>query len=281
MSGERRDPGTPPDPSWSPELLADLHAGVLDDEAAEQLRQRVAEDAEAQHVLAALDATSADLADAPPIPIPDDVAARIDAALEQEVRAWSAASPEPSLPSQDVGPGQGPSQDAGTGSGTVVDLAARRRRRRWTWGGVGVLAAAAAVVGIALVPATLTNNQSSDQASGQPPTQLPEQSGPPPLALHDDAQGGVTLSQDEFSEALQSQQYLGDLRDPERLLACLRANGVNGGKPIGAREVTVDGQRAQLFILSTGRLAQFRLLTVGPNCGPNVPATISDSTFGG
>lgn len=269
MSGEQRGPETPQDPPWSPELLADLHAGVLDEEAAEQLRDRVAEDAEAERVLAALDATSADLANVPPIPIPDDVAARIDTALQQEVRTWSDAQPTPATPSHDA-----------RDSGTVVDLAPRRRRR-WAWGGAGALAAAAAVVGVVVIPSVLNSTETGNQAGGQPSSQPSHHSGPPPLALHGDGGGGLTLNRDQLSEALDSQQYVSGLADPERMLACLRANGVDSGNPMGAREVTVDGQRAQLFILSTGKLAQFRLLTVGPECGPDTPATISDSTFGG
>ncbi|HEY0638139.1 MAG TPA: hypothetical protein VGD67_10870, partial [Pseudonocardiaceae bacterium] len=71
-------------PPLSLELLADLHAGVLDDRFAEEVRAQVAADPQAQATLAALDATTAQLGDLPPITIPDDVAARIDAALRDE-----------------------------------------------------------------------------------------------------------------------------------------------------------------------------------------------------
>ncbi|MDQ3154732.1 MAG: hypothetical protein M3R63_24395, partial [Actinomycetota bacterium] len=58
------------------ELLADLHAGVLDDEHAAAVRRLVAADPHAQAVLAALDATVADLRVAPVPGLPPEVAAR-------------------------------------------------------------------------------------------------------------------------------------------------------------------------------------------------------------
>ena len=48
-----------------------------------------------------------------------------------------------------------------------------------------------------------------------------------------------------------------------------------------AREITLDGQRALLLVLPGGEIGQFRLLAVGPECGPGNPATLSDATFGG
>src|SRR4051812_498492 len=110
MTGMERVPMGPP---WSIDLIADLHAGVLPPEVAAQLRPRVEADADAVEVLRALDATLEDLHSLPPIPMPDHVAARIDAALAAEAR-----------------PGIAP----------VVSLndARRRRNRRLGFGGGGV-----------------------------------------------------------------------------------------------------------------------------------------------
>ncbi|MDL9936608.1 hypothetical protein QSJ18_07620 [Gordonia sp. ABSL1-1] len=58
-------PAALPEPPYSTELLADLHAGVLASDVAAHMRVRIAADADAQAVLAALDATQADLADSP------------------------------------------------------------------------------------------------------------------------------------------------------------------------------------------------------------------------
>ena len=113
---------TVPDPPYSPELLADLHADALPPDVAAQLWPRVRTDPDAQRVLAALDATTAALHDlgadeSYAAPIPADVLARLDTTLAP-----------------------------------VTDLASRRRRR-WLIGGgaVGVAAAAAVVVTLVAV----------------------------------------------------------------------------------------------------------------------------------
>jgi hypothetical protein len=86
-------PGDPPDrsaarsPEWSLDLLADLHAGVLTEQAATSLRARAIADPQARAVLAALDATVADLA-----ALPTQGPARIPNAVAQ--RARSPAGPD-------------------------------------------------------------------------------------------------------------------------------------------------------------------------------------------
>ncbi|MGP4018630.1 hypothetical protein [Saccharopolyspora sp. 5N708] len=259
MSGEQRRTGAPQGPPWSLDLLADLHAGVLDQQTADQLRVQVEDDPEASEILAALDATSSDLAALPPLTIPDDVSARIDAALENEVRAWAQQQGAPAAP-------------PATAGGQVIDFAAakQRRRRRYTLGAglVGVAAAAAAVV-FSVLPSTDSGGDQA-QSSATPPAV-------PPLALQGEQ---VQLDGEQFAELLKTEQYSSALADPQQLIGCLQANGVNGGKPLGAREITLNGRPAQLLILPGG-LGQFRLLAVGPECGPGNPATISDSTFGG
>ncbi|NUT50045.1 MAG: hypothetical protein HOV94_22450, partial [Saccharothrix sp.] len=82
MTGNARRTGPP----WSVDLLADLHAGALDPRTEAELRPLVENDPEAREILAALDATLADLRDLPPIPMPRHVAERIDAALADEAR---------------------------------------------------------------------------------------------------------------------------------------------------------------------------------------------------
>lgn len=77
-----------PSPPYSAELLADLHAGVLDEKLAARLWPLVEADPAAVEYLARLDATRdrlADLREQPPSePIPPAVAARIEAALAAE-----------------------------------------------------------------------------------------------------------------------------------------------------------------------------------------------------
>lgn len=253
MSGGTGRGDTPQGPSWSLGLLADYHAGVLDQQTADALRAEIEADASAQDVLAALDATRAELAALPAVSAPDDVTARIEAALAQEAAARSAGS--------------------GGGAADVVDLAAARRRRRRILRWAGAVAAGVAAV-LAVVFSAVLPTRSADQQASPPAGST---SAPQPLALT----GSVaSLTPEQFAQVVRSEEYE-VLDHPEDLLACLQANGVSASKPIGAREITLDGQRALLLVLPGGEIGQFRLLAVGPECGPGNPATLSDATFGG
>ncbi|WP_236790339.1 hypothetical protein [Amycolatopsis sp. GM8] len=223
-------------PPWSVDLLADLHAGVLDEREAAQLWPRVQSDPEARAIIEALEATTADLASlatAPAPPMPAEVAARIDAALAAEA--------------QGVAP--------------VVDLAAARRRRNqrigWISGVVAVAAAAVAAIAI-VVPG------SSDQ-TGTPVAEPPasSQSGGSELALRSDqpqaAVGQLSTGVKDY----------GPFGDAQRLSTCLQQVGFAPAvSPIGVRPGTLDGQPAVFVLLTTGKLAEFRLVALAPDCGP-------------
>src|SRR3954466_15655922 len=108
MTDESRGIGGTIGPPWSVDVLADLHAGVLDDTEAAELWPLVNADPEARAILDALDATQADLAslaDAPAPPMPAEFAARLDAALAAEA---AAAFPRATQASQQAGPGNAP-----------------------------------------------------------------------------------------------------------------------------------------------------------------------------
>jgi anti-sigma-K factor RskA len=71
----------------TPELLADLQAGLLDDATAVELRQRVRTDTDAAEMLAALDRVRRELADlgtgdASAPEVPAEVTARVGTALQ-------------------------------------------------------------------------------------------------------------------------------------------------------------------------------------------------------
>ncbi|MCX2731296.1 hypothetical protein OOZ19_13705 [Saccharopolyspora sp. NFXS83] len=267
MSGEQRRPETPQGPPWSLDLVADLHAGVLDQETVDELLPRIQADPEASELLAALEATSAELANLPAPAVPDDVAAKLDDALAAELRSWSMVPEAATSDSADAG---ATGQDAEAEPAPVLDLAAARHRRRkragWT---AGLITAAAAVTGIVVLGTGGPQQGETDNSAA------PSQDGPPPLALRGDA-----FPADRLGEALGSEQY-GALADPAQLLGCLQANGVNSGNPLGAREVTIDGEPARALVLQGGGIGRFRILVVGQDCGPDRPATISDSTLGG
>lgn len=267
MTGIDRPPhqrggGAPMGPPWPVDVLADLHAGVLEPQVAQQLWPRVRQDPDAVAVLEALDATRAELsglAAAPPIPMPARFAARLDAAIAAEAahRAPVQVAPPPPLapqpPPMPVAP--------------VIDLARARRRRNQRLGwAAGVLVAAAAVaVAVISIPkgGTTPGTNGTSSAAG-------------PLALHSGQINGTTLA-----AAIGHTDY-GPLSDPARRRACLAANNVDpSATPAGVLRVTLDGTPGVLFVLPTGQLAQYRLLVVGANCAAADPDHLAETVVGG
>jgi hypothetical protein len=63
---------------------------------------------------------------------------------------------------------------------------------------------------------------------------------------------------------------IGDLADPARRTACLRAvaPAAAGEVLLGGRRVVLDGRPGVLLVLATGSTGGLRLLTVDPGCGP-------------
>jgi hypothetical protein len=249
MNGDSPHGGQP----WSVDLLADLHADGGD-------RSRL--DADALAVLAALDATQAELAELPPMRMPDHVAARLDAVIAAEAAARAAV------------PQQQPAPLIETPSAPVVDLAeARRRRNRRLGIAGGLLTAAAVAVGVVFV--TLPSN-----TTGGMPQAIPGSSS----AQTDPPSGGVlALKRSELPgagfKAYGNTNY-GPYADTGKLDACLTANKLSG-KPMAGRRVTVDGQPGVMMLLPGGALGKVRLLVVGENCAAGNPDTIINTTIGG
>lgn len=243
MTGMERVPMGPP---WSVDLIADLHAGVLPPEVAAQLRPRVEADPDAQEILRALDATLADLEALPSIPMPDHVAARIDAALAAEARP---VAPVVSL-----------------------DEARKRRNRRLGLGG-GVLVAAAAAFGIVL--AVSPGGQQANTPGDAAPAPTTNSNASAPLSLKRDELGSAV------GEVLKAQNY-GPLETPDRLAGCLKGGGItSSGNPLGISPIDLEGKDAVMAILPAG-LGKYRLVVLDPaTCGPDKPqGVLADTTVG-
>jgi hypothetical protein len=251
--------GLPPGPPWPIDLLADLHAGLLDPPEADELRSRVESDPDSRGTLAALDATQRSLAALPRPRMPEDVAARIDAAIAGEAAARAAA------------PAGAP----------VVDLTAERARRRGLITGAGILAAAAIIAVFIVVNLTGGTtggqpNAGSSPSAGQTGVTTRPDPGTRPLALSSDNLG------EALDDTLGAAEY-GPLADPSRLAGCLGANGAgqDAAAPVGAKQVTLDGEPGVLIVLPAGsNPPKWRLLVVGPECGPGQPAALADTTVG-
>ncbi|ONI82152.1 hypothetical protein ALI22I_39090 [Saccharothrix sp. ALI-22-I] len=248
MTGNARRTGPP----WSVDLLADLHAGVLDPRTEAELRPLVENDPEAREILAALDATLEDLHNLPPIPMPRHVADRIDAALAEEAR--------PAAP--------------------VIDFAQAkaRRNKRLGWG-AGLLAAAAVAVGVAVV-ALPQDNTAGDTAAQSDKTTTPVTGSAAPSdgdrmpAVRGENFGPV------FGDVLKAQNY-GPLENQDKLADCLRGANISAGKPLGVSPITLDDKPAVMAILPAGAPGAYRIVVVDPRtCGPDNPdGVLANSTI--
>ncbi|HEY2763188.1 MAG TPA: hypothetical protein VGJ13_04125 [Pseudonocardiaceae bacterium] len=246
------EPGgqTPPadDPAGAPltlELLADLHAGLFDQEISAALHRRVSADSRAGTMLAALDATVADLGALPhqrTPRMPEDVANRLDAALDAEAQT--------SLPVP------------------MAELAVRRRRRTG-WASFGILTAAAAAVGVAALSGVQWEITGTPRASDAFGSAIGVQPSEPPVLTRNNLA-------EALDRALKAPDY-GPLSPPQVLRNCLRANGVQSAvAPLGALEVTSRGTHGVLLALPADRNTRIRLLVVGHDCGPGNPATLAE-----
>lgn len=236
-----------PEPPYSEDLLADLHAGVLPEAVSDRLWPLVRSDPQAMAVIDALDRVTDQLGalgrdHSVSTPIPAEIADRINRALAAERDTPAEA--------------------------TVVPLA---RRRKWAAAAAGTFAAAAAVV--VAVAVVVPDGRESDP----PPVALPgsETSQPPAvLDLGSDLDSGRLLT------VIGSRQ-LGPLADPDRLEDCLRANGIDPGRALlGSGEVRVDSVPGILLLVAAPRPPQITALVVGHECGAGDPATIAVTDIG-
>lgn len=256
----------PEGPPWSLDMLADLHAGVFDEQTAAELRARVEADPQASATLAALDATRAALAGLPPLRMPSDVAARISAALREEAAARTAGGPsvpQPAFATQWRPP-----------VAPVSDLAAarERRRRRIQIAAGTLLTAAAATVAVFVVSGVMGNRTAGIPQAG---STIASDQPLPTLSIASNDLGSA------LNAAMSAQDY-GPLGATGRLDACLSAVRLdpNTTKPLGAREVNLDGRPGVLLVLPTATAGRLRLLVVTPDCSPSNPAVLADATVG-
>lgn len=246
--------GSQHEPPWSVDVLADLHAGVLDPAESARLWPLVNTDPQARAVLDALDSVKVglgQLGNAPVEPMPAPYAARLDAALQAEMRASGRVATATEAPPR---PPMAP----------VVDLAAaRKRRNRMTAWGAGVLTAAAAAAAIAFVGLPGNETGGTPQA-GDTET---EQNADSPGA---DAEPPMALSSDNLSPAigmLSDEKDYGQLEDEQGLRDCLDELGITAGDTVGVSPVAYDGRDAIAALLGAGAEAgKFRLVVVEPTC---------------
>jgi hypothetical protein len=219
--------GHEPEPI-TPELLADLQAGVLDDATAAALRKRVRTDPDAAHMLAALARVRRDLAhlgtdeaSAPDVPAP--VTARIGAALRDQRPA----------PAHSV-----------------------RHTSRWRLVGL-VAGVAAAVVGVVVGAVMLMRDPAPTRSAG--PTAKSITVSRPATSL--------PLSGAQLVGLLSQRPDYGPLADPNQRADCLSGLGYSAATAVlGARPVDMHGRPGVLMLLPADTPGMLHALVVEPDC---------------
>jgi hypothetical protein len=242
---EARGPRFDPEAPITVEVLADLQAGLLDDDSAAHVRQRVRDDEALGRQLAALDQVRRDLAllsaDAPSAPeVPPAVTERVVASLRAD-RAGPATTPEHSARGVRVRPR------------TVVAA-------------IGVLAAIAA----AGIGTTMLFRPAAHPRSDEPTAE--KLTAPPPR--------GFPLSAPELVELLGQPPDLGPLADPQRRSSCLAGLGYSTSAPVlGAKQLRAGGQSFVVLLVPGTTPKAVNALVVRPNCSSADTGLLADTAL--
>ncbi|MGZ4584908.1 MAG: hypothetical protein ACXVYI_11255 [Mycobacterium sp.] len=210
-------------------VLADLQAGLLDDESAARVRQRVRDDPEAEKILRALNRVRCDVATlgAEPAPdVPPDVTARISATL------GSAEAGQP-----------------------VAHSARPRNRPARVVAGVAGAGAVLAAVGVGTA-ALIT---APEPAPSTPVTAEHITVSTPPMV--------IPLSQDEILGLLDQSPDYGPLGDPARRASCLTGLGYPASAQVlGARRVEINARPGVVLVVPGDTPHSLAVYAVAVNC---------------
>ncbi|SPM29819.1 hypothetical protein [Mycobacterium terramassiliense] len=221
------------EPPLTVELLADLQAGLLDDDSAARVRKRVREDPEAQSILHALNQVRCDVAtlgaDTTGAPdVPPELTARISASLRSEEghdRVGVAHSARPQI------------RPARLAAGVA---------------GVGAVLAAIGVGTAALL-------DTPEPAPSTPATAQHITVSTPPMV--------IPLSQAEILGLLTKSPDYGPLGDPSLRASCLSGLGYPAStRVLGARPVDINARPGVLLVLPGDTPDDLAVFAVALNC---------------
>jgi hypothetical protein len=218
------------DPPLTVELLADLQAGLLDDDSAARVRQRVRQDPEAEKILRALNRVRCDVAavgsDADSAPdVPPGVTARVSAALRSANESGAAHSARPRL-----------------------------RPTRLVSAVVGV---GAALTAIGLGTAALIT--APEPTPSTPATAEHITVSTPPMT--------VPLAPSEIAALLHRSPDFGPLSDAARRASCLTGLGYPAAERVlGARPIDINARPGVLLVLPGDTPDSLAVFAVALNC---------------
>ncbi len=283
-----------PRPPFSTDLLAELHADNVPPEQAELLWPQVRRDPDAVRFLHSLDGVNAELRalsldDRILHPIPTEVAARLDALLDQLSRgeqpqpvatvhqlhrdgsdgeppatrpmpALDAIPPEP-VPEEPLPPD---ADVPGTASPDEPISLEGHRTKRLRW----FTAAAAAV---AVIAGTLVAVDAATDRTVRP-NALPAEHGTS-VALDDELSSAAVLS------AMGRNDVTGPLSGPGAMAGCVKA-AVPDRTVLGSTNVTYRGESAVLILLTGPRPPKITALVVRTGCSPADPQILDMRDIG-
>jgi len=236
------------DPPLTVDALADLQAGLLDDDTAARLRQRVRSDPNAQQTMAALHRVRRDVAalgsDESSAPdVAPDVVDKVTAALRAER----------------------PDRSRRAAAHTIRRGGLPRRAR-----------VAVAATGLAAVAAAIWLGTSALMTAPAPTPSRPTTAehitvSRPPMA--------IPMSDQQIFDLLAETPDFGPLADPQRRASCLAGLGYPAATHVlGARPVQVGGRPAVLLVLPGDTGATVAALAVAPSCSSVDTGLLADRT---
>jgi hypothetical protein len=235
------DAGT--DPPLTVAALADLQAGLLDDDTAARLRNKVRTDQDAQRTLGALNQVRRDVAALGADP---SSAPAVDPAVVDRIAGALRAQSGQAGPAHTVGRGRLP------------------RPARVAVAAVGLAAAGAAVwlgiTSLLTAPAPTPSRPATINfiTVTRPPTTIP-------------------LSDQQILALLDRAPDFGPLADPQRRASCLTGLGYPADAPVlGARPVEIAGHPAVLLLLANDTPGAVAALAVAPSCSAVDTGLLSD-----
>ncbi|MEV0298435.1 hypothetical protein [Nocardia sp. NPDC050710] len=252
-----------PQPPFSAELLADLHADNVAPELSAQLWPVVRNDSDALSYLCALDDVSAHIhalgrEERIIHAMPADVAARLDRFVDEldlSEDPTDRVATVHRLPSAVSSPGissaPADSEDRTERIAAPIDLNERRGNRlRWL---AAAAAAIAVIAGVGAGALLLRGNEAT-------PTAQPTPSNP----IDDELSATVALA------ALGRNNVTGPLGSQAALTRCVRAAGLER-VILGSTDMTYQGKNAVLILLAGPNPPKITALVVGPGCSTGDP----------
>jgi hypothetical protein len=246
---DERD-GAGADPPLTTEVLADLQAGLLDDDTAARLRKIVRANPEAQQTMAALNRVRRDVAalGADTSPAPDVAPATVDrigAALRAEQPATNRSRPH-------------------LRAAHTVRRGSLPRSARVAVAAAGLAAAAVAVwlgtAALITAPASTPSRPTTIEhiTVSRPPATIP-------------------LSDQQILALLNREVDFGPLANPQRRASCLRGLGYPASaRVLGARPIEIAGRQAVLLVLPGDTPGAVTALAVAPTCSSADTGLLAD-----